>query len=417
MFFFTRIDFAESDHLMPESMMALGFTLIGAYLLAKILKKLRLPKITGYIIAGIITGPFFINLLSVPVVKNLQLIDNIALSLIALTAGGEFKYKKVKNQMSTIVSAIFWQIIVVMAGFVGFVILYSKNISFIANASYSVVLGTALLIGALSVAKSPATTIAIITETKAKGPFTDFILAVTVFKDIIIVLLFSITLSIAKPLILEATDIQLDYFFHIVFEILLSIALGVVIGAIILFYLKYVGQQRVLFLLGLILFGIELSSFLPIKIILLFMVAGFFVQNFSDLGSELIDVIEEGSLPIFVIFFTIAGASLNLPIFIKNWLLALVVVILRLITTFMGTYIGGKLTGSTTAIQRYGWMGFVGQAGLSLGLASLTKQTISGSVGLGISTIIVASITINQIIGPILLRYAFGKVGEIHATD
>ena len=90
MVFLSRINFEDRDLILPESMMALGFTLIFAYLAGKMGAKLQLPKITGYIIAGIIIGPYVINLLSIPVVQNLKLIDNIALSLIALTAGGEF---------------------------------------------------------------------------------------------------------------------------------------------------------------------------------------------------------------------------------------------------------------------------------------------------------------------------------------
>ncbi|MEJ2634201.1 MAG: cation:proton antiporter [Calditrichia bacterium] len=412
MAFLTHIKFAGEDHLMSASMMALGFTLIAAYLIGKTVMRLQLPKITGYILAGILAGPYVTDLLSVPVVRNLQLIDNIALSLIALTAGGEFRYKTIKKQMKTIGSTILWQVIIVLLTFVIFIFLYQNHISFLAHKPLNVVLGVALIFGSLAIAKSPATTIAIITESRAKGKFTDFVLGVTVFKDIVVVLVFSIVISFAKPMILPETPLHFTYLFNVFLEIILSIIVGFAAGLLILFYLKYVGKQTVLFLLGFILLGIELSRMFHLEVILLFMVAGFFVQNFSNAGGKLISAIEGGSLPIFVIFFAIAGASLNFPVFLENWFLAVLIVGLRMLSTYEGTYIGARLTGGSREVQNYGWMGFIGQAGLTLGLAVLVKQNLPGIIGESIATLIIASIAINQIVGPVMFRYSLVKVGE-----
>lgn len=413
MAFFTRIDFIGIDSLIAESMMALGFTLIVAYLVGKIVTRFQLPKITGYIVAGILVGPFIINLLSEPVVQNLQLIDSIALSLIALTAGGEFRYKTIKKQLKTIGNAILWKTIIVLLGFIIFFLLYRSQVNFLQDSSLGAVIGVGMILGALSVATSPATTIAVITETKAEGRFTDFVLGVTVLKDIVVVLIFSLALSIAKPMILGESGLKADYIYFVFKEMLLSVGIGFVAGVLILLYLKYVDKQRTLFLLGFMLFGIEFARMVHAEIVLIFMVAGFFVQNFSDSGAKLIDAIEESSLPIFVIFFAIAGASLNFPLFLENWLLALILVGLRMLTTFQGTYLGGKLTGAPEIVNRYGWMGFIGQAGLSLGLSVLVTRNIPGAIGVNIRTLIISTIAINQIIGPILFRYSLSKAGEI----
>jgi Kef-type K+ transport system membrane component KefB len=416
MFFLIRIDFSGDDHLMAESMMALGFTLVVAYLAGKMIERLRFPKITGYLIAGVLTGPYFLDLLSVEVVKNLQLIDNIALCLIALTAGGEFRYSSIRKHLSTIMSTIAGQISVVMILLLIFTILYSYSITFLQGEQLAIIIGAGLLLGTLSIATSPATTIAVITETHAKGPFSDFILGVTVFKDVIVVLVFSVVISFAEPLILQLNQVEFSHVLTVLMEIGISIVLGIAAGAIILAYLKYIGEQKVLFLLGFIIFVIELSQIIHLEMILLFMVAGFFVQNFSRSGAPLIQAIEEVSLPIFVTFFAITGASLNIQIFIQNWTLALLIVVLRLYGTYQGTVWAAKLTSSDKNIQKYGWMGFIGQAGLTLGLASLTLRTIPGPIGIGISTIIISSITINQIIGPVLFRLALQKVGEIRTS-
>lgn len=397
---------------MAESMMALGFTLIAAYLIGLITARFNLPKITGYIVAGVVMGPFALNLISQRSVENLQLIDSIALGLIALTAGGEFRYKSIRHQFNTISSVILFQIIIVFAGFMAFFFFYRSSIPLLAGQAAPLAVGVGIIFGSLAIAKSPATTIAIITETGAKGKFTDFVLGVTVFKDIIVVLVFSLALSFAKPLIIPEATLHLSYVLEVLLEILLSIVVGVAAGGLILLYLKYVNSQTVLFLLGFILFGIEVSHMLHVESVLVFMVAGFFVQNFSNAGSRLIEAIERGSLPVYVTFFAIAGASLNLPVFLDNWLLAIIIVLLRMATTFAGTFAGGKLTRSTREVQQLGWMGFIGQAGLTLGLVGLVNQAIPGTIGLSIKTLVVASVTLNQIIGPILFRYSLIKAGE-----
>jgi Kef-type K+ transport system membrane component KefB len=413
MLLLTRLSFISQDHLMAESMMALGFTLVIAYLAGRLLIPLGLPKITGYLLAGILIGPYFLNLLSVEVVQNLQLIDNIALSLIALTAGGEFHYKNLKKQFAVINSALFGQTFIVMILLLLFTLGYHTHISFLQDETWPTIIGVGLLFGALSIATSPATTIAVITESRAKGPFTNFVLGVTVFKDVVVVLIFSVVLSIAKPLILHESSIQMSYMLTVFVEISLSMVAGIAAGAIILAYLKYVREQKVLFLLGFIIFCIELSKMFHLELILLFMVAGFFVQNFSRSGPPLIDAIEEISLPIFVTFFAIAGASLKIPVFLENWLLAVYLVFLRLLGTYLGTSGGGRIVRSDQNIQKYGWLGFIGQAGLTLGFAAITRRVIPGPIGIGISTLIISSITINQIIGPVLFRIALKKTGEI----
>jgi Kef-type K+ transport system membrane component KefB len=336
--------------------------------------------------------------------------------LIALTAGGEFIYKRIKLQFKTIISVIIWQIMVVIIGFLIFVLLYKNNISFIKDNSITAVLGVGIILGAISIAKSPATTIAVITETKSKGKFTDFILGVTLFKDVVVVLVFSLALSVAKPLIIPEHQLELGYIISVLIEITLSIIVGIASGWIILLYIKNIKAQTALFLLAFMILGIELSKMLHLEFILVFMVAGFFVQNFSSQGEKLILGLEESSLPIFVTFFAIAGASLNFPILIDNWLLAIFIVGIRLLTTWGGTYIGGRLTGADANIKNLGWMGFIGQAGLSLGLSVLVKQNFPGEIGLSIATLIIASIAINQIIGPILFRISLAKVGEINTS-
>ncbi len=407
-----HLPLAARAHSMAESMLALGFVLLAAFLFGKIAQRVNLPQITGYLLSGILFGPFVLGIISEQSVLNLQLIDKIALGLIALTAGGEFRYHTMRKQFKTINLVILLQILLVLPGFVLFFLLYGNQITFLQGTSVPVFIGIALIIGSLAVATSPATTIAVITETNAHGNFTDFVLGVTIFKDIVVVLLFSLALSVSRPLILPGESLQAQYILHVLRELGLSILVGAAAGALILLYLKYIKTQTVLFLLGFVLAGIDISYMLHTELVLVLMFAGSLFQNFSNEGSKLIEAIEEGSLPIYVTFFTIAGAALDIPIFLGNMGLALLIVVLRMGTTFAGTYLGGKFTGSSPQVARLGWMGFIGQAGLTLGLVSLVSTSFPGTIGSSIRTLVIASVAINQIIGPVLFRYSLIKTGE-----
>ncbi len=399
-----------------EVVLMLGFVLLAAYLLGKSVTRIRLPKISGYLLAGILLGPYFLNYLSSSTVGELKLIDDIALSLIALTAGGEFRLSNVRQKWRLLTSVISWQIVIVLCGVTAGILLLSPWLGFINQQPLRVVLGIGLIFGSLAIAKSPATTIAIITESKARGPLTDLVLEVTVAKDIIVVLVFAVILAFAEPLVLPGQEMRLQYVLSVLGEISLSLFVGGVAGYLIYSYMKYVKQQTFIFLMGFILLIIEVSRLAHLEIVLVFMMAGFMIQNFSKHGDELIHAIESNSLPVYVTFFTIAGASLNFDLFIKNWVFTLLIVGLRLGTTQIGTWLGSRFTTTNVFIRRYSWMGFIGQAGVTLGLSIIVGRTLPGEIGNFIKTIMIAAIAINQLLGPVLFRFALDKAGEVSAT-
>lgn len=396
-----------------ESIVTLGFILIVAYLFGKVLAQFRFPKITGFLLAGILAGPFVANLLSAGAVGELRLLDNIALALIALTAGGELHLAKLREQRKIIGWILVGIIISVMAGFTVAFLLLKPFIPFLSAFSYRAVLGTGLIIGVLSISASPATTIAVITETKARGKFTEIVLSVTIAIDLLVVLLFALVLAFAKPLILPDQSIQLTYLLPILQEIVSSLAVGAIVGVLIFMYLRTVKTEIFLFLMGIILLVIEISQMLHLEIILLFITAGFVVQNFSPKGSELIHAIENRSLPIYVIFFGIAGASIDFSVFLDFWIFTLLVVLLRFATIYWGTFWGASKGGAEVSIRRQGWSAFAGQAGVTLGLAIILEKSLGFEIGTPLKSIILAGIALNQIIGPVVFRYALEKAGNI----
>jgi len=391
--------------------LALGFLLITAFLFGKIVKKWKLPMITGFMLMGIICGPYLLKLINFQEVKNLRLLDGLALSLIALTAGGELKLEILKQRKKAIILIIFFQALFLFFGFLIFCFLCKDFSSFFPTENLNHIFAFGLLFGVLSIATSPSTTIAIITETRAKGSLTDLVLSVTVFKDVIVIILFAISFSFSRFLISGKADFSFSYFLNLFMEIAGSLILGIIVGLIIIFYLKFVKSEITIFILSIAFFTYELSYYFELHPLLICMIAGFLTENFSSEGEKLIHTIEKSSLPIYVIFFAISGASLNLEVLKTTWIIALSMVFLRAVFKFIGTYLGAKLSGEESNIQKLSWMGFISQAGVALGLAIIIERSFP-QWGAQFKTLAIAVITINQIIGPIMFQKIIFKSGE-----
>jgi len=394
-----------------SSSIALGFVLIFAFLIGKKIQRLKLPQITGFIIAGLICGPYLLKFLSTADVNDLQLLDGLALSLIALTAGGEMHLDKLKSGIKTMMSIITFQTLLIIIGFLGLCFFIRPFFSFFSVKTIEQTLVTALLLGVLATATSPSTTIAVITETRAKGRFTELILSAAVVKDFIVIVLFAFSISFSKNILAEVKEFDFSFLMGILKEIGLSLSVGVVVGVGIILYLKYIHQDMTIFILAIAFFTYQISHRYDLHPLMICLLAGFIVQNFSYLGEKLIHAIEKVSLPVFVVFFAISGASINLDALSKTWILALLFVLWRAGLKFSSTFIGAKIAGDDVSIQRNAWAGFISQAGVALGMAIVIEKTFP-DWGRDFKTLVLAIIAINQIIGPVLLQKLIFKVGE-----
>ena len=401
--------------------MVFGFILFSSYFFGLIASNMKLPSLTGYILAGLLFGPYVFSgmlqnfsLYSVEVVQRLQLLDNIALGLIAFTAGGEINFNLVKRRLKSILYITGLQTIVVFLG-VGTVFFIVLKLFPMNNLDTTIkILGVTILLGMTSVAKSPATTIAIINEYQSKGPLTEIALGVTIIKDVVVIVCFALVLSVSRILLISGSTFDIGFLGKLMWEIFGSIGLGIILGFFMVWYIKTIKTELPLLVIGIAFLGVYVSYEAHLSGLLICMTAGFWVENFSDFGDELIHAVERHSLPIYVIFFTIAGASINLPALYKMWFLATILVIGRLVFTFISTWLGCRLSGESKIIQNNAWGGFIAQAGVTLGLATLIEKTFPG-VGSDLKTLLVASIAINQIIGPVLFRIALSKTGEINS--
>ncbi|MCP4599540.1 MAG: hypothetical protein GY847_03205 [Proteobacteria bacterium] len=407
--------------------LSFGFLILCALFIARLLLRLGLPKITGYIIAGMLFGPSVLGFLSHEIIDDLKLVDDLALTFIAFAAGGELRLAMLKERRQSIGFTLLCLIVVVLGGITFTLLAFRSFFPFTAGRPFAQALAIAAICAVIAVARSPSSAIAIISETKARGPFTEMVLGVTVAADVLTIFLFAVVVSLCELAI--SVDKAMNFFFllGIVSEVVASVIIGIVLGRGIALYLEKVRSELPIFILGMAfmvttfsqgfasLLDEEFGVFFHLEPMLICLTAGFFVQNFSELGKTFLQVIDRSSLPIYAIFFAISGAALRLEALERTWHWALVLVALRGVFIYAGTFLGGRLSSDPVKFQKASGLGFITQAGVSLGLAKIVAERFEG-FGPDLATLFVATIAINQILGPVAFKQALQLVGETKAA-
>jgi Kef-type K+ transport system membrane component KefB len=295
--------------------------------------------------------------------------------------------------------------------------LIAGYIPFLSGLNRFMVLGFAILFAGISLSTSPSTAIGIITELQSQGKVTNIVLIITVLKAILLILFFPIIITLSKQFYLESVSFNLSLLTDISLQLLASVLTGIVMGGVIIWYLKKVKVEMSLFLLGITLAITEVSSLFGLEVLLTSLVTGIVVQNFSRHGQSLISGIEIFSLPIYVIFFCFAGAKLHVEILGEALLITFILVLARFLLNYAGNYVGAVLAREDRFIKNYSWMGYIGQAGIALGLGVIIKQNLPDETGEYFLTILISTVVINEMLGPILLKYIFVKSGDAKVKD
>ena len=391
----------------------LGALLLASYLAGRAARVLSLPQITGYLVIGILVGPYVLGTVPREVVEEFRYVNGVALALIALSAGGELRLTSVRKHFRSIGIITALQILLMFASVALVVYLARDVIDFLRPESPRVALAVALLFGLVAVAKSPATTIAVITEEKARGVFTDTVLGITVLKDVVILILIALLLPLASVIVDPAAGFSFHAVREILGAILISLGIGLAIGWLVTQYLMRVGEYRILFVLGVAFVAEYLGEVFHMEAILIAMAAGFYVQNFSHQGPRLLHALEANSLPVYALFFAVAGADLDITVLGSAWVMVSAILLTRTAALWTSTYLGARLGDSPLMVRRHAWMGFLAQAGVTLGIAHLVRERFP-VWGVQVATVIIAMIAVNQLIGPPVFRWAVVKAGESH---
>ncbi|MBT3181842.1 MAG: cation:proton antiporter [Deltaproteobacteria bacterium] len=394
---------------MPRAILAFGFMIFAGYIAGCYVVKIGLPSISGYLLAGIICGPELLNLVDHGTVLQFGIVEDLALALIAFTAGGEIKLSKFKKCALSILSISVLQAVLIFAIVMGgsYLAMYHINSFGLLTRDLIVV---SIMLGAVAVACSPATTIAVIVGSRSKGRITDITIGVTVIKDVLVFLGFTMALAIAYAIKVGGT-LKGGVIGEALIVIALSLIGGVAVSVVVGLYLKYIRREFVIFVVTVSLGIVFLSKLLGFHYLLSCLMAGFLVENFTSLGDRLVGAIERTSMAVYIIFFALAGAMIDFTAIRTMWPYALGIVFLRVLGTAVGTYAGASIGKEGRLLKRYGWMGFVSQAGVGLGLV-VTVARVFPEWGATFRTVMIAAITINQLIGPITLKLLLNKASE-----
>jgi Kef-type K+ transport system membrane component KefB len=414
----------------PSGMLAFGFVVLASYTIGGLVAQIRLPHITGYLIAGLVFGPSLTNalagldlpapfdkgILNAEVIEQLSLFDTLAVALIALTAGGELKIEGLKKGFRAISSILAAQIVSIGVMVTAFFWLVSGAVPYIGlpgveGLPMAAALAVGAMVASVSLATSPAATIAVIMESRAAGAMTRNVLSVVVLKDVIVVVAFAVAnVILAQEIGMGAIEGGLVAYLiqHIVFSILFG---AVVVGGLMALYIRYVNQELLIFVVGVVFLVAFIAAELGWDPVLVFLAAGFGVSNFSKTGHRLIETVERLSLPVYVVFFTLAGAKLHLEELQQVALFAMALVGVRGFAIYSGTRLGARLGKADEGTQAFGWMGFVSQAGVSILLAAIIGNRF-GELGRSLETLIIGGVAINELVGPVLFKMGLTLSGE-----
>lgn len=385
----------------PESLfMVFGIALFMAFVSGRLLGSFGLPSITSFLLMGVLLGPYVMNVFTTEMISELRFVDDVALSIIAMTAGGEIQFRNSRINIRKVFVFVIVQVVVTFA--LVFACLYFLGGLF-PNGIFASVTAIVFM-SVIANAKSPATTVAVIVETEAKGKMTDYTLSGAIIKDIIIIILFAFVISI------YSSDGEMSVGKVIVEEILSMLA-GLVLSMIVIAYKKYIGANQGVFIILFTIVMTWIAKSMHLNPLLVFLFAGIGVNNFSKFGHSLVQNIEDNSGIIYLIFFFIAGTVVNLPALKVMWAAALAIVALRTFATYAGCFIGGLAIKEDKYIKNYSFLGFIGQAGVSIGFAKIIGANFEGW-GVQLQTLILAVVAINQIIGPVGFKWALKKAGE-----
>ncbi len=403
--------------------------LCASWLIGKLASKIRLPQISGFLLTGIVAGPYVMGWMKFQHIARLRFVDSLSLSVIALVAGTELFLKELKSRWKSIawVTALQTLTIFVLGG-LGLLLL-SETIPFMQNMSWQGRLAVGLLAGAILMARSPSSAVALVNELRAKGPFTQTVLGVTMVTDVVVIVLFAVSFSLAQGL-LSSHGIPTSTFEALGVELGLSVCIGVLLGRffqlVLWMDLHRYTKRAILLTVGYSVFLFAgwfhhiSHDYMPwtlhMEPLLICMVASFVITNFSQQRDQLMEHLHILAPPIYLAFFTLTGVSLGIDVLMTTWSIALLLVGLRLATLLLGSWAGGKLAGDPGHHNRLSWLTYVTQAGVGLGLAKQVAASYP-SWGNAFATLMISVIVINQLVGPPLFKWAIQRAKEANAHN
>jgi len=408
---------------------AFGIVAVAARKLAGVFQRLKLPLITGFLVIGLISGPEVLDLIEAEALSSLGFVNDIALAFIAFAVGSELYLKELRSRMRSIIYMTITQLVVTFILVSLAVFLLLDLIPFALEMKLAARIAISMLTGTIAIARSPASAIAIIDEMRARGPFTQTALGVTVVVDFGVIVFFAIIFTLSKSLI-QDSGFRPIYLVQVLVELIAAFGLGFVVWLMLRAILRIKGwlfvKKGLVLLTGLLVYmftnitgnhsSIYLGLELHVEPLLICIIGSFLVTNYSVYRNDFTKIVKELGPYVYILFFTLTGAMISLEVVAAMWFITLIIFGVRIISLFLAGLSGSALAGDTPLIRRSSWMPYVTQAGVGVGLATIIAAEYPGW-GTEFATIIIAVIVLNQIVGPPLFKWALHLVGEVHVKS
>lgn len=407
-----------------QSLLSISIALLVGLMLSRVAKLMKLPAVTAYLVAGILVGPYVLGAFGVPGlgfismedIESYSIICDVALGFIAFSIGNEFRLSQLKKigKQATIVG--------VFQAVVATLVVDAALIALHFAMPDKLPITAAIVLGAIASATAPAATLMVVKQYKAKGPVTDILLPVVALDDAVGLVMFAISFGIAKALKSGRVDV-ISVIVEPLLEVILSLILGALMGLIFNYCERFFHSRskRMSISIGFVLLTIALSMLkfeifgvhIAFSSLLVCMMLGTIFCNICDFSEELMERVDRWTAPLFVLFFVLSGAELELSVFgdFMIVLVGIVYIIARSAGKYAGAYASSKFAGCDDNIVKYLGITLLPQAGVALGMAIKAKEF--GEEGIIIANITLFAVLVYEIFGPVLTKWALTRAGDI----
>lgn len=385
-----------------QVIISVAVMLIAGYVMSRLTKKLKLPNVTGYIIAGILIGPYCINIIPANVVEGMSFLADIALAFIAFSTGEFFKMSTLKkNGGKNIVITVFEAL---LASIVVFLVMYF---------ALGLSLPFSIVLGALAAATAPASTMMTIRQTNSKGDFVDTLLQVVALDDVVGLVAFSVAIAVATAS-LAGTVTAGNVLLPIVYNIVAFVVGGLLGFLLKLLISKHSTDNRLIIAVATIFGFCGICSLMDVSPLLGCMAMGTVYMNTSN-DDKLFKQLNYFSPPILLLFFVRSGVNFKLDALVSTGesvggvsllVIGVVYFFVRILGKYGGSFLGCLVTKKDKKVRNYLGLALIPQAGVAIGLATLASRTIGGNTGSALETIILASSVLYELIGPACAKLA-----------
>jgi Kef-type K+ transport system membrane component KefB len=391
-----------------QVILGLSIILFAGFVITRITKKLRLPNVTGYILSGVLIGPYVLDLIPGEIVEHMEFVTDVALAFIAFGVGRYFKLSTLRTSGSKIV-------ILTLFESLAAAVLVTASMALI----FHLPMPFCLLLGAIGSATAPASTIMTIRQYQAKGEFVNTILQVVALDDAVALIAFSVCAAVVSAM--EDSSKALD-FGVVILPVILN-AVTVIAGGALGYVLHRLidnerrsSDHRLILTTAILLFITGFCTCFDISPLLSCMALGAVYTNVSD-NDRVFTQVNSFTPPILLMFFVLSGMRLNLPSLATAGVIGIFYFFIRILGKYTGTYAGARICGYSANIRNYLGLALIPQAGVSIGLAVLGQRLLSPETGLMLSTIILSSGVLYEMVGPACAKASLFLSHSIEKED